>query len=144
MMGQDTYVRMPLTDVDRTRALLADCGITTADGSGVMRSLRLIKSDSEVSRLRHSCHIASAAFALLPSRLHAIRGTKQQMSGAPSAQVSVREARDAFRMMLVDFGADDVDYVMAQAVPSSHACVCAAIWLRPTCRLTDCRRVRRV
>ena len=113
-MGLETCVRMPLADIDRVRSLLSETyDVTTVDGRNVMRSLRLVKSPFEVDRSRHACAIASAAFELLPARLHALRATKKATDG--TADVSEREARDALRMMMLEFGADDTAYVMAQS-----------------------------
>jgi Xaa-Pro dipeptidase len=113
-MGLETTVRMPLADVDRVRALLKESyRVVTVDGREVMRSLRLVKSPLEVARVKHTCAIASAAFSLLPHRLHALRATKLVLEGL--TEVSEREARDALRMMMVEFGADDTAYVMAQS-----------------------------
>lgn len=113
-MGPETTVRMPLADVDRVRGLLSrEYSVSTVDGRCVMRALRLVKSQLEVDRVRHTCAIASAAFALLPARLQALRATKAATEGTDC--VSEREARDALRLMMVEFGADDTAYVMAQS-----------------------------
>lgn len=123
-MGAETTVRMPLQDIDRVRALLAsEYGVATVDGRSVMRDLRLVKSPLEVARVKHACAIASAAFALLPARLQALRATKRAMEGGTATgggEVSEREARDALRLMMVEFGADDTAYVMAQSGPGGY------------------------
>lgn len=113
MMGLESVMRMPLTSVDRVRGLLSQSGIMVADGSPVVRSLRLLKSDFEVARVKHACAIASAAFELFPLRLEALRRTKLVTEEATS--LSERDARDALRMMMIELGADDTAYVMAQS-----------------------------
>ena len=85
-----------------------------ADGRGIMRALRLVKSPLEVSRVRHACAIASAAFELFPTRLHCLRATKQATAGG-AGEISEREARNALRVTMLELGADDTPYVMAQS-----------------------------
>jgi Xaa-Pro dipeptidase len=112
-MGPETCIRMPLADVDRVRSMLTEKGVSTVDGREVMLQLRLIKSDLEIARCKHAAAIASAAFVLFPTRLHALRETKAITEN--TREVSEREARDAMKLSMLEFGADDIAYVMAQS-----------------------------
>ena len=107
MMGLETHVRAPLADVDRVRDNLAAKGIDVVNGGEVIRQARLVKSKLEVDKIRHATQIASAAFAALPARLNAMR----ELSG--NGIVTERDARDALRLTMIEFGADDTAYVMA-------------------------------
>ena len=109
MMGLETHVRAPLADVDRVRDNLAAKGIDVVNGGEVIRQARLVKSKLEVDKIRHAAQIASAAFAALPARLNAMR----ELSG--NGIVTERDARDALRLTMIEFGADDTAYVMAQS-----------------------------
>lgn len=66
-MGRESVIRMPIADFDRLREA---CGnVTFADGSPLIWQLRMVKSEGEIDRIRHACHIASASFEALPGRL---------------------------------------------------------------------------
>ena len=105
-------MRMPVADVDCLRASLGKQGITTVDASRVMRELRLVKSPFEVERIRHACTIGSAAFQFLPARLDMLQEAK---AAAGQGGVTVRDARNEMRALMMEFGADDTPYVMTQA-----------------------------
>jgi len=112
MLGHESVMRMPVADVDCLRASLGKQGITTVDASRVMRELRLVKSPFEVERIRHACTIGSAAFQFLPARLDMLQEAK---AAAGQGGVTVRDARNEMRALMMEFGADDTPYVMTQA-----------------------------
>lgn len=67
-MGHETHLRMPLDDYHRLSANVAP--ITLRDDAGIMRSLRMIKSPSEIEKIRHACSIAGKAFQSVPKFAH--------------------------------------------------------------------------
>ena len=109
MMGFESVVRAPLRDVDRIRSNLSEAGVTTIDGSDIVRQLRVIKSPFEIERMRHGGLIASAAFAALPARLLAMQAESDE------GTVSEREAQTAMTLLMKEFGADETPYVMTQS-----------------------------
>jgi Xaa-Pro aminopeptidase len=110
MMGHESTIRMPLASIDRMRKILAQDGSVCIDSSRLVRELRMMKSAFEVQRVRHACDIASAAFDFFPARLEQLSNTKSRGEG-----VTEREARFELRSLLLEFGADDTPYVMAQS-----------------------------
>ena len=55
---------MPVADLLRLKRAIRP--LVLADGSGVMRQARMVKSPTEVRRIRHICQIVSDAFEVLP------------------------------------------------------------------------------
>ena len=108
MMSLETHVRAPLSDVDQIRKNLAEANISVVDGSSIIKQVRVVKTPFEIERARHACQIASAAFAALPARLNAMK--EESVDG-----ITERDARDALRLTMIEFGADDTSYVMTQS-----------------------------
>ena len=97
--GHETHVRMPLADLNR---LQADIGARRITGDhGIMRTLRMIKSDAEVTKIRAACQIAARAFARVPEIASA---------GTPLDQVFRR-----FQILCLEEGADWVPYLAGGA-----------------------------
>lgn len=109
MMGLETHIRAPLADVDRIRGILTSNGIEITDACDIVKKLRNVKSPFEIERIRHVCDIASAAFAALPARLHAMHVEANNFG------VTEREAQMAMRLLVHEFGADESPYVMTQS-----------------------------
>lgn len=63
-LGPETRIGMPVADLLRLRRAIRPFAM--ADGSGVMRELRLVKSRAEIARIRHICRIVCDAFDALP------------------------------------------------------------------------------
>lgn len=97
--GHETHVRAPLADIDRlrdafgTRRLVGD--------HGILRRLRMIKSEAEISKIEAACGIAGRAFARVPQIARA---------GVPLEEVFRR-----FQMLCLEEGADWVPYVAGGA-----------------------------
>ncbi len=98
-MGPETHVRMPLGDLDRLRLLVGDF----VDATSVIRSLRMVKSEAEISKHQHICGIVSDAFDELPNLL--------------SIGMTERQAFAAFRGEILRQGADDVPYLVGATGP---------------------------
>ena len=102
--GHETHVRMPFDDIARLKALLPDNPIT--HDSGIMRTLRMVKSDLEIAKIRHACHIAGRAFARVGEIAHA---------GVPLDQVFRQ-----FQMLCLEEGADWVPYLAGGSGPDGY------------------------
>lgn len=103
--GRESLVRLPFSDLQALRDRIAPrplCG----DG-GLMRALRAVKSPAEVEAIAAICAIAGRAFARVPEIARA---------GVPLAQVF----RD-FQRLLLEEGADAVDYLAGAAGPLGYA-----------------------
>ena len=58
--GHETHLRMPLSDFDRLKSLVPDMNF--GHDNGIIRSLRLIKSEVEIKKISTACEIAGRAF----------------------------------------------------------------------------------
>lgn len=99
MKGHETHLRMPLADYER---LLAGLGaLQIADATGLVRSLRMVKSEAEIEKIAHICAIGSRTFARVPHIANA---------GQP-----LENLFRAFRREGLAQGADDVPYLVGGA-----------------------------
>jgi Xaa-Pro aminopeptidase len=98
-MGRESALRMPLKDFQDLRSRLP--GAEFADASALVQGLRMVKSDREIEMLREICRIGSASFANASRLFHA---------GQPLDAVF-----RAFRIDLLQQGADDVPYLVGGA-----------------------------
>lgn len=103
-MGPETQLRMPLADFDALRTRLAPRAF--ADATAVVQRVREIKSEAEITKIRHICAIAGRAFARVPELARA---------GSPLDGVF----RD-FQIALFQEGADWVSYVAGGAGPDGY------------------------
>ena len=97
--GHETHVRMPQADLTRLQTLIGRRRIT--GDHGIIRDLRMVKSDAEVDKIRTACQIAARAFARVPDIAAA---------GTPLEQVFRR-----FQMLCLEEGADWVPYLAGGA-----------------------------
>ncbi|MFQ5556887.1 MAG: M24 family metallopeptidase [Acidimicrobiales bacterium] len=95
-MGPETHLRMPLADWGRLTEQIAP--VRTADASAVVRGLRMVKSEAEVAKIGYACSIVNDAFT--------------RIGQIVTVGMSEREAFRAFRIGLLDGGADDVPYLV--------------------------------
>ncbi len=100
-MGHETHLRMPLNDFAALRDRLD--GIDFVDATQIVRSLRMVKSEAEIAKVAHICAIVSDSFAALPGLVH--------------VGMSEREAFRAFKLDLIQRGADDVPYLVGATGP---------------------------
>jgi Xaa-Pro aminopeptidase len=103
-MGRETHLRMPLADWHRLRAALDD--IDFADATAILRSLRSVKSEAEVAKIRHAAQGASAAFRRVPKILS---------PGMPEAACF-----RAFKIAALQQGLDDIAYLVGGAGPGGY------------------------
>ena len=102
--GPETHLRMPLGDFRRLRALLPDAEFV--DATGIVRSLRMIKSPVEVEKIAHVCAIVSDVFGAF--------------SGQLAAGMSEVEIFRRFKIACLQEGIDDVDYLVGGAGPGGY------------------------
>lgn len=103
--GHETHLRMPLADLDRLRGLL---GTRTLTGDrGILRQLRMVKSEAEIAKIETACRIAGRAYARVPE----IAG-----EGVPLDEVFRR-----FQILCLEEGADWVPYLAGGAEQGGYA-----------------------
>tara|TARA_Y100000588_G_scaffold86937_4_gene92493 strand:- start:60 stop:1226 length:1167 start_codon:yes stop_codon:yes gene_type:complete len=100
-MGHETHLRMPLADWAALQG--ATPGIAFEDATSIVRGLRMVKSEAEIAKVAHVCGIVADAFEGLPQLL--------------SAGMTERGAFRAFRIDLLERGADDVPYLVGASGP---------------------------
>jgi len=100
--GQETHVRMPRSDYQRLAA-----AVELGSDEGIMRKLRMVKSQAEIDKVAEACRIAGRAFARVPE-IAAV--------GVPLEQV-FRE----FQMLCLSEGADWVPYLAGGAGQGGYA-----------------------
>ncbi len=115
LKGHETALRMPLGDYERLLAALP--GLAIADATDIMRTLRMVKSEAEIAKLRHICAIGSETFARVPDLAHC---------GQP-----FEETFRAFRREALAQGADDVPYLVGGADQAGYHDVISPPTRRP-------------
>ncbi len=103
--GHETHLRMPLADLERLRGLLGTRALT--GDSGILRQLRMVKSEAEIAKIETACSIAGRAFSRVPE----IAG-----EGVPLDEVFRR-----FQMLCLEEGADWVPYLAGGAEQGGYA-----------------------
>ncbi len=103
-MGPETHLRMPLSDFERLKAALA--GVEFADATSLMRQLRVVKSETEIAKIRFTARAACAAFDRVPEIL------SQGMSESACFR--------AFKIAALQAGLDDVAYLVGGAGPGGY------------------------
>jgi Xaa-Pro aminopeptidase len=97
--GAESTIRMPLEDLERLQALLSNCQWQNC--TPIIRQLRMVKSAAEIAKLRHICTITSTTFSQAKQLFHI---------GQP-----LDEAFRAFKIAMLQNGADDVPYLVGGA-----------------------------
>lgn len=104
-MGHETHVRMPAGDFDKLRASLGNVKIT--DATDIVRSLRMVKSEAEITKTARICEIASNAFENVPNIIQC--GNTE------------RAAFTNFRIELMKQGADEVPFLVGSTGPDGFS-----------------------
>ncbi len=103
-LGPETHLRMPGGDFaalcDRLRPL------EVVDATPIIRALRMVKSPSEIAKIRHVCQLTSDAFIALETRLR------------PGE--TERSACRAMRIDVLERGADGSPYMMGMSGPDGY------------------------
>ncbi|MHA7772491.1 M24 family metallopeptidase [Roseibium sp. M-1] len=105
LKGHETSLRMPLGDWERLLGALP--GLQIADATGMVKSLRMVKSGAELKKLKHICAIGSATFNRVPEIVS---------EGQP-----LEEVFRAFRLEALSLGADDIPYLVGAADLGGYA-----------------------
>ncbi len=111
-MGQQSSLRMPLSGWQTLNA-----AHPIVDDAGILRRLRLIKSDHEIAMISKSCATAGRAFARVP---------EIAQPGTPLSRVF----RD-FQSLCLQEGADWVPYLAGGCAPSGYGDVISPASDRP-------------
>lgn len=99
LKGPETHLRMPLGDYERLIAGLP--GLEFVDATGLVRRLRMVKSDAEIAKIAHICNVLSASFARVPE--------------IAQAGLSLDTLFREFRRDCLAEGADEVPYLVGGA-----------------------------
>jgi Xaa-Pro aminopeptidase len=102
--GPETVLRMPLASFDVIKSRLA--GLEFGGDAGIIRQLRMIKSEAEIDKIRRACRIGDAAFG---------RVEEIASPGRPLEEVFRR-----FQMLCLEHGADHVAYLAGGAGPNGY------------------------
>jgi len=103
-MGRESHLRMPLDDWDGLRRAAEGIGFT--DASPLIRTLRSVKSEVEIAKIRYAAHAASAAFGRVPEIL--------------SPGMAEAACFRAFKIAGLQAGLDDVAYLVGGAAPGGY------------------------
>jgi Xaa-Pro dipeptidase len=98
-MGPETHLRMPLADYERLRGLLEDREFT--DATAIVRSLRMVKSETEIAKIAYACQLVSNAFDQADTLFHVGQ--------------SETDVFRAFKIECLKQGVDDVSYLVGGA-----------------------------
>jgi Xaa-Pro aminopeptidase len=114
--GHESALRMPLRDYYSVFGLLGPSR-AAAHEQGVMRALRMVKSQAEIDKIAATCAIAGRAFARVPEIAR---------PGVPVSEVFRR-----FQMLCLEEGADWVSYLAGGAGPGGYGDVISPAPDRP-------------
>jgi Xaa-Pro aminopeptidase len=104
-MGPETHLRMPLSDFRRLKTVVSPRRLV--DDRGIVRALRMVKSQREIEKIAHACAIADRAFRRVPEIAQV---------GVPLSDVFRR-----FQILCLEAGADWVPYLAGAADPGGYA-----------------------
>ncbi|WP_420405492.1 M24 family metallopeptidase [Nisaea sp.] len=102
--GPETHLRLPLAEYDRLRWMLPDA--VFRDDAGIVRALRIVKSEAEIAKIRTACEIVSDVF--------------DNWSGWLAPGMTEREIFRCFKIACLEAGADDVSYLVGGAGPGGY------------------------
>lgn len=114
--GRETHLRMPRDDFAALEEHLPDAAFVS-DG-GIVRRLRLVKSEAEIGKIAFACSAASDAFEDAPALF--------------AVGMSEAEIFRAFKKRLLDAGVDDVSYLVGGAGPGGPEDIISPPSDRPT------------
>ncbi|MFC3614653.1 M24 family metallopeptidase [Lutimaribacter marinistellae] len=100
----ESHLRMPLADWARLGGMLGRRVLT--EDALILRRLRMVKSSTEIERIRHACAVAGRAFARVPEIARA---------GVPLSDVFRN-----FQILCLEEGADWVSYLAGGAGPDGY------------------------
>jgi Xaa-Pro dipeptidase len=104
LTGPETALRMPLDDYRRLLGLLPQAEVV--DATSLVRALRMVKSEAELAKIGYICELASIAFDGVPA--------------LASVDRTLDRTFTAFKIALLQAGADDVPYLAGAAGPGGY------------------------
>ena len=104
-MGRASALRMPMLDFVRLRVGLE--AVDFVDASPLLRALRMVKSEAEIEAIAAICTIGSRAFARAPALF--------------CEGMALDSAFRAFRIALLEEGAEEVPYLVGAAGQGGYA-----------------------
>ncbi len=111
----ESHLRMPVAHFESLRTQIEKRDIVS--DSALLRSLRMVKSDAEITKIRAACSVADRAFARVPE--------------IARAGVSLSEVFRRFQMLCLEEGADWVSYLAGGAGPGGYGDVISPADDRP-------------
>ncbi len=115
-MGAETCLRMAQNDFHRLQRELPDN--TFVDGTGIVRTLRMVKSAAEIGKIAYVCDAVSGVFEALPTFV--------------STGMTDQEIFRAFKIECLKAGVDDVSYLVGAAGPGGYGDIISPPFGRPT------------
>ena len=103
-LGHETHLRMPAGDFQTLCEGLR--GVSLADATGLLRSLRGVKSEAEIEKIGYVCQLTSFAFEALP--------------GKSAMGQSEREICKRLKIDIQERGADGVPYLIGASGPGGY------------------------
>jgi Xaa-Pro aminopeptidase len=113
--GIESHLRMPLNDWHRLGAAIGSRRLV--DDGFVLRDLRMVKSEAEISKISNACAVASRAFDRMPEIATCGR--------------ALSEVFRRFQMLCLEEGADWVPYLAGGAGPDGYSDVISPASDRP-------------
>ncbi len=107
-LGSESYVRMAQNDF---QALKNTLNQKIVDASALIKSLRMVKSNTEIRKIKHACSIANQAFDNLPNY----------------AKVAMTEYDicKQFRIDMLRLGMDECPYIVSDSGRDGYECIVA-------------------
>ena len=115
--GHESHLRMPLQDFGHLKQRLPN--FVFAGDAGIIRKLRLIKSEAEILKISRACDIANAAFS--------------RVSEVASQGASLESVFRGFQKLCLEEGADWVPYLAGGAGPLGYSDVISPANDHPLC-----------
>jgi Xaa-Pro dipeptidase len=103
-LGHETHLRMPAGDFQTLCEGLR--GVSLVDATGLLRSLRGVKSEAEIEKIGYVCQLTSFAFEALP--------------GKSATGQSEREICKRLKIDIQERGADGVPYLIGASGPGGY------------------------
>lgn len=102
--GHETHIRMPMADLARLKSLLN--GREIVGDAGIIRRLRMVKSEAEIAKIQTACAIAGRAFA--------------RVKECAREGVALDQLFRRFQTLCLEEGADWVPYLAGGAGPDGY------------------------
>eukprot|EP00928_Gymnodinium_smaydae_P054771 TRINITY_DN3848_c0_g2_i1.p1 TRINITY_DN3848_c0_g2~~TRINITY_DN3848_c0_g2_i1.p1 ORF type:complete len:446 (-),score=63.46 TRINITY_DN3848_c0_g2_i1:608-1882(-) len=105
-MGHEQTVRMPMSDFDRLRSMLAAHDRVFVDAVPAIKALRLIKSEQEIAKISATCRAQAKSYDEFPELLF--------------GEMTEAEACNLIKRTFLLNGVDDTPYVICRSGEKSY------------------------